>query len=324
MKLRKASVSPPSGIGKDVLAGFLVDDRLVDVHRRARLALDGLGHEGRIGVVLQRRLADRALEHEHLVGELDRIAVAQVDLELAGALLVDQRVDLEALALGEMVDVVDQLVELVDAGDRIARAAADRPARASDRRHQRIVGVGILAHEVELDLRRHDRPQPALLIGGHDALQHVARREVDDASVLVDEVADDLRGRVFFPGHQRQRRQVRHQLEVAVILRIGEAVAVLGIAARDRRHEHGRRQRQRRVGGELLRRHHLAARHACLIGRDALDVLDAAPFQPVGHFLPVAHTAQVLDMGWRAGASRATGGSDFLLCRRHQSPKLGF
>ena len=45
----------------------------------------------------QRRLADGALEHEHLVGKLDRIAVAKIDLELRRALLVDQRVDLEAL-----------------------------------------------------------------------------------------------------------------------------------------------------------------------------------------------------------------------------------
>jgi hypothetical protein len=84
--------------GEDVLAGLLVDDRLVDVHGRARLALDRLGHEGGVGVVLQRRLADGALEQEHLVGEFDRIAVAQVDLELTGAFLVDQRVDLQPLA----------------------------------------------------------------------------------------------------------------------------------------------------------------------------------------------------------------------------------
>ncbi len=69
---------------------------------------DRLGHEGRVHLVAERRLADRALEQEHLVGELQRIAVAQVDLHLRRAFLVDQRVDLEALRLGEVVDVVEQ------------------------------------------------------------------------------------------------------------------------------------------------------------------------------------------------------------------------
>ncbi len=75
---------------------------------------------------------------------------------------MDQRVDLQALAFGEMVDVVDELVELVDAGDRIAGAAADRPARTPDRRHERIVGIGVLANEVKLNLRRNDGRSPIL------------------------------------------------------------------------------------------------------------------------------------------------------------------
>jgi hypothetical protein len=94
-----------------------------------RLALDGLGHEGGVHVVFQRRLADRALEHEHLIGEFHRVAVAQVDFKLTGAFLVIRRVDLQPLAFGEMIDVVDQFVEFVDARDRIALTAANGTAR---------------------------------------------------------------------------------------------------------------------------------------------------------------------------------------------------
>ena len=97
-KWKKASVSAPSSSVKMLLPVFLFDHRLVDVHGRARLVLHRLGHEGGEGVVLERRLADRALEDEDLVGELDRVAVQQVDLDLAGAVLVDHRVDLEPLA----------------------------------------------------------------------------------------------------------------------------------------------------------------------------------------------------------------------------------
>ncbi len=85
MKWRKASVLLAFVVGEDVLAVFLSTRDCCDMHSRARLALDGFCHEGRVGVVLERRFADGALEHEHLVGELDRIAVAQVDLELSGA-----------------------------------------------------------------------------------------------------------------------------------------------------------------------------------------------------------------------------------------------
>jgi hypothetical protein len=74
--------------------------------------------------------------------------MAQIDLELARAFLVDQRVDLQPLRLGEVVDVVDQLVELVDAGDGIALPAADGAARAADRRGQRIVGVRVFVDEL--------------------------------------------------------------------------------------------------------------------------------------------------------------------------------
>ncbi len=94
-------------VGKDIGPGFDVEDRLVDMHRRARLAGDRLGHEGGVHVVTQRRLADRPLEQEHLVGQLDRIAVPQIDLHLRRAVLMRQRIDLQPLRLGEFVDVVE-------------------------------------------------------------------------------------------------------------------------------------------------------------------------------------------------------------------------
>ena len=95
---------------------------------------------------------------------VERIAVAEVDLHLRRALLVDQRVDLEALRLGEVVDVVEQLVELVDRGDRIGLARRLRPARAAGRRLERIVGIGVRLDQVELDLRRHHRPPAAVRV----------------------------------------------------------------------------------------------------------------------------------------------------------------
>jgi hypothetical protein len=76
MKWKKCSDGAPPFSVKMFWPVFAFDDRLVDVHGRAGLALNGLGHEGGVDIVLERGLADGALEHEHLVGEFDRIAVA--------------------------------------------------------------------------------------------------------------------------------------------------------------------------------------------------------------------------------------------------------
>ncbi|KGD34604.1 hypothetical protein DO72_5888 [Burkholderia pseudomallei] len=54
---------------EEIAPGLDVDDALMNVHRRAGLALHRLCHEGGVHVVAQRRLAHRALEQEHLVGE---------------------------------------------------------------------------------------------------------------------------------------------------------------------------------------------------------------------------------------------------------------
>jgi hypothetical protein len=102
-----------------------------------------------------------------------------------------------------------------------------------------------------------------------------------------------------------------------------EAVTVFRIITRNRRHEDGRRQCQRGIGGEFLRRHHLAAGNPGLIGGDAFDVFDITPGKPFGRLLPVLHTAKRFDIGRRT----ATRGARNLLFRRisrHQSPENDF
>ena len=113
----------PSLSLKTFLPVLRVHHALVDVHGAAGLARHRLRHERRVHLVAERRLARRALEHEHLVGERHRVAVDQVDLHLRRAVLVDQRVDLDLLRLAEGVDVVEQRIELVDRGDAVGLAA---------------------------------------------------------------------------------------------------------------------------------------------------------------------------------------------------------
>ena len=103
----------PVFIGKDVLAGVFVDNALVQVHRTAGLAGHGLGHEGGGHVVLERRFAHGALEHQDLVGQGQGVAVTEIDLHLRRAVLMDQRVEVQLLQFAPVVDVFEQRVEFV-------------------------------------------------------------------------------------------------------------------------------------------------------------------------------------------------------------------
>ena len=177
---------------------------------------DRLGHEGGVDVVRHRRLADGALQQEHLVGQGDGVAVPQVDLHLGRALFVDQRVHLQVLGLGEGVDVLEDGVELVDGADRIGPPAGLGAAGAADRRFERIVGVGVALDEIELQLRGDDRGPAFLAELGDDALQHLARGDLHRPAVVIVGVVDHLRGRLGRPRHGGEGGEIRPQLDVAV------------------------------------------------------------------------------------------------------------
>ena len=174
-----------------------------------------LGHEGRVHVVLQGRLAHGALEQEHLVGKLERIAVIEVDLELGRSALVRQGVDIELLGLAIIVDVLDDRIEIVGGVDAIGLAARLLAARAADRCFDRIVGIEVLLHQIELELRRHHRAPAFGAVAVEHAAQHMARRDIDRIVVEVEGVADDLGGGLGIPGHEsgpcRGRASCRHR-----------------------------------------------------------------------------------------------------------------
>ena len=92
------------------------------MHGAARLALDRLGHEGRVHVVAQRGLAHRALEQEHLVSQSEWRGMEEIDLHLAGAHLVDQRVDVELHLVRVVINLLKEGVELVDCVDAVGLA----------------------------------------------------------------------------------------------------------------------------------------------------------------------------------------------------------
>ena len=150
--------------------------------------------------MLHRRLADGALEQEHLIGQDHGIAMAKIDLHLRRALFVDQGVDLQGLGLGEGVDIFKQGVELIDRADGIGSAAGLGASRPADGRLKRIVGIDVALDQIEFELGGDDRDPALLVIQVNDALEHLTGGDLHRPAIVVDRVVDDLGGRVAGPG----------------------------------------------------------------------------------------------------------------------------
>ncbi len=136
---------------------------LVDVHGRARLVAHRFGHKGGIDAVTVSRFPHGALEQEHLIGQIDGIAVQKVDLHLGGAGFVDKGVHFQFLRLAVVVHVLEDGVEFVDRIDAERLAGRLRAAIAANGRYQRIVGVFVALDQVEFELGG-DHRLPALLL----------------------------------------------------------------------------------------------------------------------------------------------------------------
>lgn len=77
---------------EDVYPGVCCYNALMKMHRTARRVSERLGHADHNKPVLERDLLEQVLEQKGLVGEQQRVAMQQVDLELADAHLVHHRV----------------------------------------------------------------------------------------------------------------------------------------------------------------------------------------------------------------------------------------
>ena len=77
----------------------IIDNRLVDVHRRACLFLHGLGHESGVHIVALRRLTDGSLEYEDLVCHVQGVTMVKVDFELCGSVFVDEGINIQRLCV---------------------------------------------------------------------------------------------------------------------------------------------------------------------------------------------------------------------------------
>src|SRR6267154_1053213 len=194
-----------AGGEEEVLPAF--EERLMDVHAASVLAVDRLRHERGVVPALARDLLHHVAVGDALVRHLERFAVLEVDLVLAGGHLVVgglhrdlhrlERLDGAGAELGP--DIIGHLVEIA-----------------------RVIQQRAIAHALEvevLELRAQIERVALLLDPLEGALQDVPGVPRVGRAVRILDVADQPAHAlaVHFPGEDLERAPVRHRDEIALV-----------------------------------------------------------------------------------------------------------
>ena len=208
------------------------------MHGRTRLALHGLCHERRVHVVSLCGLANRALEDKDLVCHRQRAAVIEVDLQLGGAVLMNQRIDIQLLLVCKVVHVLHEILKLCNSIDAVGETCDLAATRTALGRHQLIVGVGVFVDQIELHLGRHHRFETGLFIEPQHITQHVASRQRMRLAIGLVAIGNNLPGGLTAPGHQSQGRGIGSEQHVSIGW-LNEIPVVVGVLTGHRLHHDG-------------------------------------------------------------------------------------
>ena len=227
-----------------------------------------LGHERRVHAEVLRDLLHDEPERHHVVGHRERVRVAQIDLVLARAELVEAVLDGDAHGLEREDRLLAQLAHHVDLGEVEVR--------------RRVEGLGgpLRLEVVELHLRPGVEREALLPRALEVALEHVARVAFERLAVETVDVAEDPRATgASSPrhGHDLERVRVGHGEHVG-LLDAGVALdrgAVEGHALFEGDLELGRRDREALELAEHVGEPEAHEAHAALFD-GAEDVVELA------------------------------------------------
>ena len=155
--------------------------------------------------LLRHRLQPRLVDHV-VVGGLERVRVAEVDLVLAGPRLALRRLDAHAGGRHRVAHVAEEGLVVAGGEDVVVEDVRHRGRQIAVVLRVRLLVA--LLEEIELELRAEidvvaERRRPR-----HLRLQHLPRRGADRRAVVPDDVAEDERGRLV-PRDPAQRRRGR-------------------------------------------------------------------------------------------------------------------
>ena len=142
--------------------------------------------------MLERGFLNETFEVKNLIGKVHRIAVEEVDLQLARAAFLRDAVDFETLDFSKFIDVVNNGAIIVNGGHGIGLAACGGATCAAQHGFDALGGVGVAGDEEKLHLRSHDGCEPRAFIGRDNTLEDVARRKPHRFAVGGAGVMDDL------------------------------------------------------------------------------------------------------------------------------------
>lgn len=202
----------------------------------------------------------------------------QVDLKLRSTGFLNDRVDLQPLGLGIIIDMLDHFLIFINGGERESLAAGGLPAGAAYRRLQRVIRVRVLFGEIEFNLRRNNRAEALGGVMFHHAAQDLTGRGSGVIAFTVKQIMDDQEGRIARPGHGTGGGIIRQQGQVTV--RVEILPGHIGIIAVDRADQDGNRQPDIGALHEFGGGHNLAARDTGEIRSDAFNLVNAIGSDP--------------------------------------------
>ena len=160
--------------------------------------------------------AGDAFEQKHLVSQIERVTVVQIDFHLRRAHFMNQGVQRNALDFAPVVHDVEDFIVIVHRIDAETLTTGFGALGAAHRRSQWQIFIGLHLHQVKFQLRRNNRFQAQIIIGLQHALQHIARGNLYRLAIETIGIVNDGSGRVFGPRHEAQTGGVGQQAHVAV------------------------------------------------------------------------------------------------------------
>ncbi|MNI16657.1 hypothetical protein D3C73_699980 [compost metagenome] len=223
--------------------------------------------------MLEGHFLEQVLEQERLVGQQQRIAMQQVDLELADAHLMHEGIAGQSQGRHARVDFIEERPQAVIGTDAERRLTVLAATVLPHRWLERLSRVGVRRKNEELKLGRHHGRQAAGRVTGNYCLELATGRQIGaGGSAQFVRVANGECPRRVAPGQAMDLCRVRNQCQVAIIAAIKTRRR---ISAHDALQQHTPRQLQTSTVEKTLGGHHFAPWYAVQIRRDTFNFINA-------------------------------------------------
>ncbi|MNE21967.1 hypothetical protein D3C80_1151520 [compost metagenome] len=259
-------------IAEHITPTAYLDQALVNVHGAAGRVRQRLGHAHHGQAVLERHFLEQVLEQEGLVGQQQRVAVQQVDLELADTHFVHEGVTWQAERGHALVHLLEERAQAVVGADTECRMAKLATAIAAYGWLERLLRVAVGGKNKEFEFGRHHGRQPQGRVAGDDRLELATGGQCRGPAIQFNGIADGQGATVVAPGQAMDLAGFGHQRQVAVVAAVEFRRRV---AAHDALQQHPPGHLQAAAFQKAFGGHHLAARDAVEVGGDAFDFIDA-------------------------------------------------